>query len=415
MTPGMPDGDTGAATAAIVGAGPAGLMAAEALANAGVPVDIYERMPSPARKFLMAGRGGLNLTHSEPLDAFMTRYGEASAWLAPLIDNLTPDGLRQWAADHGEETFTGTSGRVFPKSFKASPLLRAWLRRLDGLGVRLHTRMTWTGWNDDGGLTFAGGTVIRPDVTILALGGASWPRLGADGGWVPLLRERGVAVNDLVASNAGVRVNWSEQTRTRHAGEPLKRIALTIGGRTVRGEAMIARTGLEGGAVYALSRELRTALIGGSATLMLDLRPDLQAAQLTDRVARVPRKQSLSNRLRKGAGLSPAAVSVWRDFTPQIPSDDAALAASLKAVPLQVTGIQPLDRAISSAGGIALNELDDNLMLKKLPGVFACGEMLDWDAPTGGYLLQASFATGNAAARGALNWLKSGSTDTKLS
>ena len=197
MTPGMPDGDTGAATAAIVGAGPAGLMAAEALANAGVPVDIYERMPSPARKFLMAGRGGLNLTHSEPLDAFMTRYGEASAWLAPLIDNLTPDGLRQWAADHGEETFTGTSGRVFPKSFKASPLLRAWLRRLDGLGVRLHTRMTWTGWNDDGGLTFAGGTVIRPDVTILALGGASWPRLGADGGWVPLLRERGVAVNDL--------------------------------------------------------------------------------------------------------------------------------------------------------------------------------------------------------------------------
>jgi uncharacterized flavoprotein (TIGR03862 family) len=401
-------GGYGRPAAVIIGAGPAGLMAADVLASAGLAVDVYERMPSPARKFLMAGRGGLNLTHTEAMGTFLTRYGEASEWLAPMIARLSPDHLRQWAEVHGEETFAGTSGRVFPKSFKASPLLRAWLRHLYGLGVRLHTRKTWTGWDGEGRLTFADGASTQPDITVLALGGASWPRLGADGGWVGLLRAQGVEVHDLVASNAGVSVNWAEQTRSRHAGEPLKRIALTIGGRTVRGEAMIAASGLEGGAIYALSRELRQALSGGPATLMLDLRPDLEETELAARLARVPRKQSLSNRLRKGAGLSPAAISVWRDFTPGIPADDAALAASLKAVAVKVTGIQPLDRAISSAGGIALDELDANLMLKKLPGVFACGEMLDWDAPTGGYLLQACFATGNAAGLGALNWLKSG-------
>ena len=385
-------------------------MAADVLASAGLEVDVYERMPSPARKFLMAGRGGLNLTHTEAIDTFLTRYGGASEWLAPMIARLSPDDLRHWAEGHGEETFAGTSGRVFPRSFKASPLLRAWLRHLDGLGVRLHTRKTWTGWDGEGRLTFADGASTQPAVTVLALGGASWPRLGADGGWVGLLRGQGVCVHDLVASNAGVSVDWQQQTRSRHAGEPLKRIALTLGGRTVRGEAMIAATGLEGGAIYALSRELREALSSGPATLMLDLRPDLDATGLAARLARVPRKQSLSNRLRKGAGLSPAAISVWRDFTHRIPADDAALAASLKAVGVKVTGIQPLDRAISSAGGIALDELDANLMLKKLPGVFACGEMLDWDAPTGGYLLQACFATGNAAGLGALNWLKSRST-----
>lgn len=407
MIAGMPEAVSGTATAAVIGAGPAGLMAADVLAQAGVRVDVFERMPSPARKFLMAGRGGLNLTHSEPLEAFLTRYGEASAWLAPLIAMLSRDDLRQWAADHGEETFAGTSGRVFPRSFKASPLLRAWLRRLDGLGVRLHNRKTWTGWDADGRLAFADGTTARPDITILALGGASWPRLGADGGWVPLLRGRGIAVNDLVASNAGVRLNWSEQTCTRHAGEPLKRIALSLAGRTVRGEAMISASGLEGGAVYALSRELRASLdAAATCELLLDLRPDIETADLAARIGRVPRKQSLSNRLRKGAGLSAQAISVWRDFTPEVPADDNALAGSLKAVPLQVTGIQPLDRAISSAGGIGLDELDASLMLKQLPGVFACGEMLDWDAPTGGYLLQACFATGNAAARGALNWQK---------
>jgi uncharacterized flavoprotein (TIGR03862 family) len=280
--------------------------------------------------------------------------------------------------------------------------------------VRLHTRSTWTGWDGEGRLTFADGTTARPDITILALGGASWPRLGADGGWVPLLRERGIAVNDLLASNAGVRVNWSEQTPTRHAGQPLKRIALTVAGHTVRGEAMIAASGLEGGAVYALSRELRAALAGREeCVLRLDLRPDMEASALAARIARVPRKQSLSNRLRKGAGLSAQAMAVWRDFNPEVSADDDALAASLKAVPLTVTGIQPLDRAISSAGGIALDEMDGNLMLRKLPGVFACGEMLDWDAPTGGYLLQACFATGNAAAHGALNWITSGSADAK--
>ena len=401
------------ADAAVIGAGPAGLMAADVLASAGRRVAVYEKMPSAARKFLMAGRGGLNLTHSEPMDVFLTRYGEASDWLAPLVARLTPDQLRQWSAGHGEETFTGTSGRVFPKSFKASPLLRAWLRDLAGKGVTLHTRKTWTGWDGQGALSFADGTTVPAAVTVLALGGASWPRLGADGGWVPLLRDRGITVNDLVASNAGVRVNWSQQTSDRHAGAPLKRIALSIGGRTVRGEAIIAATGLEGGAVYALSRELREALGNGVCDAHLDLRPDLDATDLAARLARVTRKQSLANRLRKGAGLSPQAISVWRDFTPDLPAGDAALAASLKAVPLRVTGIQPLDRAISSAGGIALDELDGNLMLRKVPGAFACGEMLDWDAPTGGYLLQACLATGNAAGRGALNWLKSGLTDAK--
>ena len=406
----MPSGDAGKperASAAIIGAGPAGLMAADVLASAGLAVDVYERMPSPARKFLMAGRGGLNLTHTETLETFLTRYGPAQDELAAMIGILPPDDLRSWAASHGEETFAGTSGRVFPKSFKASPLLRAWLRHLAALGVRLHVRKIWTGWDGQGCLTFAHGTTVRPDVTLLALGGASWPRLGADGGWVPLLRGQGVAVHDLVASNAGVSVSWSDQTRSRHGGEPLKRIALTIAGRSVRGEAMIAATGLEGGAVYALSRELREALANGPAMVLLDLRPDLETSEVAGRLARVPRKQSLSNRLRKGAGLSPAAISVWRDFTPDAPPDDEALAASIKSVPVAVTGIQPLARAISSAGGIALDELDANMMLKKLPGVFACGEMLDWDAPTGGYLLQACFATGNAAALGALTWLKS--------
>lgn len=410
----MPPDEPGAAKparAAIVGAGPAGLVTADVLASAGLRVDVYDRMSSPARKFLLAGRGGLNLTHTEALPGFLARYGPAAGWLKPIIEGLPPEALRQWAGGLGEPTFAGSSGRVFPKSFKASPLLRAWLRHLDGLGVRLHLRKHWTGWNEAGGLSFADGSADRPNVTVLALGGASWPRLGADGGWVDVLQAAGVTVNPLVASNAGVNVAWSDQTRARHAGQPLKRIALSVGGHMVRGEAMIARTGLEGGAVYALSRQIRAALqSAGHCELVVDLRPDVSAAELAQRLARVPRKQSLVNRLRKGAGLNPQAIDVWRDFTISAPQDDTALAASLKAVVLAVTSVQPLDRAISSAGGIAIAELDENLMLNRLPGVFACGEMLDWDAPTGGYLLQACFATGNAAARGALRYLKQNPT-----
>lgn len=393
--------------AAVIGAGPAGLMAAEVMAEAGLRVTVYDRMPSPARKFLMAGRGGLNLTHSEPPEAFLTRYGDAADWLADPINRLTPSDMRAWADAHGEETFVGSSGRVFPKSFKASPLLRAWLRRLDTLGVTLKIRTHWTGWQGDGALTFANGSTVKPDVTVLALGGASWPRLGADGGWVDTLVARDIAINPLVASNAGVICHWSNITRGRHAGQPLKRIALTCAGKTVRGEAMISVAGLEGGAVYALSRELRAGLAAGNCELALDLRPELAFEQLAQRLARVPRKQSLSNRLRKGAGLKPQEISVWRDFTSAVPDTDEALARSIKHVSISVIGIQPLDRAISTAGGINISEVNSEFMLVKLPGTFVCGEMLNWDAPTGGYLLQACFATGAAAGRGAVQFAQS--------
>jgi uncharacterized flavoprotein (TIGR03862 family) len=349
------------------------LKAAEVLAQAGVPVTVFEKMPSPARKFLMAGRGGLNLTHSEPLDGFLARYGEAAGWLDDAIGMLTPQDLRDWSVALGQPTFEGSSGRVFPESFKASPLLRAWLRRLDDSGVRLETRKTWTGWTSDSALAFADGTTFKPAVTVLALGGASWPRLGADGGWVGLLRDRGIQVNDLRASNAGIAVAWSQHTVERFAGAPLKRIALSVGQKMVAGEAMVSRTGLEGGAVYALSRCLREAADaaeGNPFEVRLDLKPGLEAGALAARLAKVPRKQSLTNRLRKGAGLSPQAISVWRDFTPKVPDDDADLAHSIKAVTLVSAGIQPLDRAISSAGGISRDELDEALMLHKLPGVF---------------------------------------------
>ncbi len=387
--------------ACVIGAGPSGLMAAETMALAGLQVTICERMPSPARKFLMAGRGGLNLTHSEPMDTFLKRYGQAADWLAGSIETLTPVDLRAWADALGEETFVGSSGRVFPKGFKASPLLRAWLRNLEALGVKLRTRCEWTGWSSDGALSFADGTTMKPDVTVLALGGASWPRLGSDGTWQGILIREGVGIAPLIASNVAVKCDWSDATRERHAGQPLKRIALSIGCRKIEGEALISTTGLEGGVVYALSREMRDALGHGDCDLMLDLRPQVPAANLTASLARVPRKQSLSNRLRKGAGLPPHAVSVWRDFTHPLPETDEALADSIKQVCIKVTGIQSLERAISSAGGILMSEVDSSFMLNVRSGTFVCGEMLDWDAPTGGYLLQACFATGAAAGRGA--------------
>lgn len=405
---GSDPGSGRAFTGAVIGAGPAGLMAADAMVRAGLQVTIFDRMPSAGRKFLMAGRGGLNLTHSEPVDEFLLRFADASAWLGPAVRRFSPGHVRAWADGHGEETFVGSSGRVFPRSFKASPLLRAWLRELNGLGVALETRKHWTGWSDDAALSFSDGSSVSADVCVLALGGASWPRLGADGNWISVLMDKGIEVFPLVASNAGVNCNWSDMTIARHAGAPLKRIAVTLAGRTVRGEAMISRSGLEGGAIYALSRELRDTLAKtGHAELQLDLRPDLDVNQLTARFAKIPRKQSLSNRLRKAAGLSPQAISVWRDWVhSKTFQTDEALARSIKTVLLKVTGLQPIDRAISSAGGIAASEVDGNFMLKKLPGVFVCGEMLDWDAPTGGYLLQASFATGRAAGEGAAGFVR---------
>jgi hypothetical protein len=389
----------------VIGAGPAGLVAAEALARAGANVRLHDAMPSAGRKLLMAGRGGLNLTHSEPLDAFLARYGEAAGWMAPRLEGFRPADLVAWAEGLGQATFVGSSGRVFPRAMKASPLLRAWLGRLSDRGVALVLRSRWTGWNAAGALTFdtpAGPATERPGATVLALGGASWPRLGSDGGWTALLAARGVGMAPFAPANVGFDVGWSPLFQARFAGQPLKAIALTHAGRTVRGEAMIAAYGLEGGAVYALSAGLREAIAAnGRAELAIDLRPDQSLGQLTARLVRPQGRQSQSNHLRKAAGLSPAAIGLMREATGgPIPVSPRSQAELIKAVPVTLTGLQGLDRAISSAGGVRLSELDEDLMLRRLPGVFAAGEMLDWEAPTGGYLLQGCFATGLAAARG---------------
>ena len=369
-------------------------MAAEHLAQAGRAVAVYDRMPSVGRKFQLAGRGGLNLTHSEPLDRFLDRYGSARSVLEPAIEAFPPDALRAWCAGLGHETFVGSSGRVFPRSFKATPLLRAWLGRLAGLGVRFHMGHRWVGWDATGALRFvagAGEVLVRPAATVLALGGASWPRLGSDGGWVELLRARGVMVNALRPANCGFLHEWSPVFRERFAGEPLKRIAATFGGVTVRGEAMLTEDGIEGGVIYALSRPLRDVIDAeGSATVLLDLRPDLDAAALAQRLG--GRGQSLANALRKG-GLAPAAAGLVREV-----DAGGSLAERVKAVPLRLVGTRPIERAISSAGGVALTELDAGFMLRRLPGMFVVGEMLDWEAPTGGYLLQAAFSSAVVAA-----------------
>ncbi len=393
------------ARVAIVGGGPAGLIAAEHLAGCGHAVTILDRMPSLGRKFLLAGRGGLNLTHGEPLDAFIARYREAAPALGPIIRAFPPDALRDWCHGLGEETFVGSSGRVFPRSFKASPLLRAWLRRLGSLGVGFRPGHRWTGWTGQGALAFEtaeGPVEIEADAVVLALGGASWPRLGSDGGWSPLLASRGVAVAPLLPSNVGIEAPWSEVLRSRFAGTPLKRIALALGAERVRGEAILTVTGLEGGAVYALSAPIRAALErDGHATLHLDMRPDLDEAAIAAKLGSARKGESFPNRLRKQLNLPPVAAAKLQEA-----DRDAArlaadrLAALIKAVPVTVTGLRPIERAISSAGGVRWSELDEHLMLRRAPGVFCAGEMLDWEAPTGGYLLQACFATGFAAARG---------------
>ncbi|MCJ8143227.1 TIGR03862 family flavoprotein [Ancylobacter sp. A5.8] len=412
MTASTGDDSTFASTGpsvAIVGAGPAGLIAAQVLAEAGCRVSLYERMASPARKFLIAGRGGLNLTHSEPRESFLARYGAARDWLAPMLDVYPPARLRALAERLGEATFIGTSGRVFPKSFKASPLLRTWLGRLGELGVTLETRHDWRGWTPEGALRFStpqGEHVVAADAAIFALGGASWPRLGGDGSWVAPFREAGVSVAPLRPSNSGARIVWSDFFRARHAGQPLKRIALTAGGVRARGEAMITEAGLEGGAVYELSARLREeAEWDGAARLTVDLRPDLGEAELVARLAATRKGESMANRLRKAAALSPAAASLLREAGLDLPSEPKALAMRIKAVPLAVEGLAGLERAISSAGGVARSALGPDLMLTARSGQFIAGEMLDWEAPTGGYLLQGCFATGYAAACGALRHL----------
>jgi uncharacterized flavoprotein (TIGR03862 family) len=391
--------------AIVIGAGPAGLMAAEAMATVGRRVVVYDASPSPARKFLLAGRGGLNLTHSDPLQAFLSQYGPSADRLLPAIQAFPPDRLRAWAAELGEETFIGSSGRVFPKSFKATPLLRAWLRRLGELGVTFVPRSRFLGFDGDGALRFvtpSGETSVQAASVVFALGGASWPRLGADGGWVEAFRAQGIAVTSLKPANCGFLVDWSPKIRETFAGAPLKNIALSHAGIRIRGEAMVTAAGLEGGAIYALSPSLREAIATHeSTTITIDFKPDLTEATLAARLKRKP-GQSLSTLLRKGAGLTPAAINILREAGP-LPGGEA-LASHVKTCDLRLVGTASIAKAISTAGGVSWSEIDQDFMLKKRPGVFVAGEMIDWEAPTGGYLLQASFATGAAAGQAAARW-----------
>jgi len=397
----------------VIGAGPAGLMAAETLATAGAQVVVHDRMPSVGRKFLMAGRGGLNLTHSEDQPAFLARYGPAEEPVTDWLEAFSPDDLIAWALGLGQSTFVGSSGRVFPRTMKASPLLRAWLGRLAGLGVEVRTRSRWTGWRGQALVfdTLDGERTEQPAATILALGGASWPRLGSDGAWVPQLEATGVPIAPLVPSNAGFDVAWSDVLAERFGGAVLKPVAVTFGGQILRGELVLTRYGIEGGAVYALSAALREAIAAdGSALLSLDLRPDLSEAALSERLSRPRGKDSVTNHLRKAGGLSPAAIAVLREIG-DIPPGYNKLAKRIKAVRLKLTGIQGLERAISTAGGVRFEGLDPTLMLTARPGVFVAGEMIDWEAPTGGYLLQAAMASGVVAAEGALRWQASQTPD----
>lgn len=381
--------------ALVIGAGPAGLMAAGELARAGHRVTIAEARPSPARKFLMAGKSGLNLTRREPLPEFLGHYD--APWLSPIISAFGPQEVIAWAEGLGVEIFTGSTGRVFPRAMKASPLLRAWLSRLAQMGVNLRTGWRWTGF-EDGGLGFdtpEGRRIERPQRTVLALGGASWPRLGSDAAWLPWLAAKGVEVTPFAGSNMGWQVRWSPHM-ARHFGQPVKAVALRAGGVTGRGEFVLSERGIEGGGIYALTRPLRA-----GAVLTLDLAPDLAEAEVARRLSRTPPKDSVGNRLRKALGLGPVQIALLQEWGRPRPTESAALARFLKSMPVPLTGPRPMAEAISTAGGIAASALTPALELRALPRVFACGEMLDWDAPTGGYLLTACLATGRWAGRAA--------------
>ncbi|MGE5523171.1 MAG: TIGR03862 family flavoprotein [Rhodospirillaceae bacterium] len=401
--------------AVVIGGGPAGLMAAEVLSAAGVPVDLYDAMPSVGRKFLLAGKGGLNLTHSEPRELFFSRYGARRAQLMPALEDFDAEALRAWAHGLGIETFVGTSGRVFPKEMKAAPLLRAWLHRLRERGVHIHVRHRWRGWGDDGTLRFDtphGEERVACDATVLALGGASWPRLGSDAAWVPQLEARGVEVRPLRPANCGFDAHWSEHFRTHHAGAPVKSvvaIARDANGQPHRreGEFVITASGVEGGLIYALSAPLRDVVDAtGTATLALDLAPGWTRERLQEELARPRGSRSLASHIQSRTGLKGAKVALLREIVPreEFP-DPARLAQAIKALPVTLVAARPIEEAISTAGGVAFEALDAQYMLRALPGVFCAGEMLDWEAPTGGYLLTACFATGRAAACGTLRYL----------
>ena len=418
---------------AVIGGGPAGLMAAEELVRQGLRVELYDAMPSVGRKFLMAGKGGMNITHAEPLEELLSRYGARRAQLEPLVNACPPQALREWMQGLGIESFVGSSGRVFPERMKAAPLLRAWLHRLRGQGVRFHVRHRWIGWNDDGALRFdtphgevralvgplpnplplagegANVKTIYFSAAVLALGGGSWPQLGSDGAWLPRLAQRSIAIAPLRPANCGFDVDWSPHFRSKFAGEPLKSVAASCaGGSMQRGECLVTEHGIEGGLIYALSAALRDEIERtGHATLTLDLLPDRTPQRVQDEVMHPRGSRSLSSHLQSRLGLKGAKANLLREVLGTDGMNDLVrLAAAIKALPLRLIAPRPLAEAISSAGGVTFEALDGNLMLRDLPGVFCAGEMLDWEAPTGGYLLTACFASGRAAGQGVLDWLK---------
>jgi len=396
---------------AIVGGGPAGLMAAERLLAApGVQVDLFDAMPSPGRKFLIAGVGGMNITHAEPLADFVARYGARAARIAPLLEAFGPTAVREWIHGLGIETFVGTSGRVFPREMKAAPLLRAWLHRLRGQGLRLHVRHRWLGWDDSGALRFAtpgGELAVAADATLLALGGGSWAKLGSDGAWVPLLAGAGVTVAPLQPANCGFDVDWSAHFRERFAGAPVKSVIAASGALRQAGEFNITAGGIEGGLVYALAAPLRDALLAGQpAVLSVDLAPGRSLERLRQELGKPRGRDSLANHLRRRAGLEGVKAALLREFcSPQTLAEPVSLSAAIKALAIPVQAARPLDEAISTAGGVHFEALDPALMVRQRPGLFIAGEMLDWEAPTGGYLLTACLASGYVAGDGARAWL----------
>ena len=401
---------------AVIGGGPAGLMAAETLAGHGLRVDVYDAMPSVGRKFLLAGVGGMNITHSEPFTPFLSRYGSRSPAIEPLLRAFGPEQLRSWIHDLGIDTFVGSSGRVFPTQMKAAPLLRAWLHRLRDQGVRLHVRHRWLGWDNTRRLRFAtpaGETGVSADAVILALGGGSWARLGSDGSWVPILEQQGVKIAPLQAANCGFDIPWSEHFRQRFAGAPLKTVTLHAtdehgGARQKTGECVVTATGIEGSLIYAFASLLREQINrSGPAGFQLDLAPGWDEAKLQAELSRPRGSRSMSSHLQSRVGIKGVKAGLLREVLgAEGFSDPHRLAAAIKALPLTAQATRPIDEAISSAGGVCFEALDAGLMLQRLPGVFCAGEMLDWEAPTGGYLLTACFASGHVAGSGAARWLQ---------
>ena len=397
-------------TVAIIGAGPAGLMAAEVLSHSGAQMTVYDSMPSVGRKFLMAGKSGLNLTHSEPFEQFVARYGTRRSRLEPMLKEFGADELRAWAKELGIETFVGTSGRVFPVSMKASPLLRAWLNRLQANGVTIQTRHKWLGWHEDHTLRFEteqGEKNINADAVILALGGGSWRRLGSDGAWVNWLEQAGVKVEALKSANCGFDVAWSDFFKEKYQGQPLKSIVLSFEEFRQQGEFVVTKHGVEGSLIYACSAQIRDAIAEhGTTNIQLDLAPNLSREEVLQKLSKPRGSKTMASHLEKTVGIKGVKAGLLREFVSKEEfGNNERLAEAIKNLSIPLVAPRPIDEAISSAGGVLFDELNEHLMLKKIPGVFCAGEMLDWEAPTGGYLLTACFASGRIAGRGALQWL----------